>query len=216
MLSWSGGKDSALCLFEASRSRELQISCLLTTVTQDYDRISMHGVRRDLLVKQSLSIGLPLIEVGIPKYSTNEIYESKMSEKLLSLEQEGVSVVLFGDLFLQDIRNYRENLVGKLGLRCAFPLWGRDTTKLARGFIDSGFRAIICCVDPKKLGKEFCGRQFDSSFLVEIPDNVDPSGENGEFHTFVYDGPIFAQKIEVKVGEVVERDGFYFADILSV
>ncbi len=215
VLSWSGGKDSSLCMHEIRQSGQFDIVGLLTTVTGDYDRISMHGVRTDLLLKQSLSLRLPLNEVVIPKQASNEIYEEKMSEALTKLKkQDGVSDVIFGDLFLQDIRKYRERFLDELDMTCVFPIWGKNTKELANYFIDSGFRAIICCVDPKRLGEEYCGREFDRSFLSNIPKTVDPCGENGEFHTFVYDGPIFRERIDVRVGEVVNRDGFSFADVL--
>jgi uncharacterized protein (TIGR00290 family) len=188
----------------------------MTTLTRDFDRISMHGVRRELLLEQASSLGLPLYEVWIPKNATNEIYEAKTRDLLLQLSKEyGPSFsVAFGDLFLQDIRAYREKFLSRLGIECIFPLWGKNTVELADKFIDRGFKAIVCCIDPKKLGKEFCGREFDRQFLSEIPRGVDPCGENGEFHTFVYSGPIFKTKIDVRVGEIVERDGFCFADIL--
>ncbi|MHB2035526.1 MAG: Dph6-related ATP pyrophosphatase [Nitrososphaerales archaeon] len=215
LLSWSGGKDSSLSYHIAKQSKNYQIVGLLTTVTQDYQRISMHGVRRNLLQGQAKAMKLPLHEVMIPKQASNEIYEEKMKQILLELKHsKKISKVVFGDLFLQDIRAYREKFLRTLGLDCVFPLWGRDTKELAKYFFDSGFRAIICCVDPRKIGSEFCGREFDSKFLSELPRTADPCGENGEFHTFVYDGPIFADKIDVKVVAVVERDGFYFADIL--
>lgn len=175
----------------------------------------MHGVRRELLQNQAQAMKLPLHEVMIPKQASNEIYEEKMKQILLEQkDRENISKLVFGDLFLQDIRVYRERFLETLGLGCAFPIWGKDTKELARYFIESGFKAIVCCVDPRKIGSEFCGREFDTHFLSELPRDADPCGENGEFHTFVYDGPIFQEKIFVKVGSVVEREGFYFADIL--
>ena len=215
LLSWSGGKDSSLSYYVGGQSGDYEISGLLTTVTEDYQRISMHGVRRDLLQRQARAMKLPLYEVMIPKQASNEIYEEKTRQMLLELrDREKISKVVFGDLFLQDIRVYREKFLVKLGLGCEFPVWGRNTKELAYYFIEKGFKAIICCVDPRKIGSEFCGREYDSKFLSELPQKVDPCGENGEFHTFVYDGPIFQSKINVKVGVIVERDGFYFADIL--
>src|SRR5487761_585261 len=216
LLSWSGGKDSALSLFSMSRSRKKQfeIAALLTTLTEGYDRISMHGIRKELLQMQSRSLGIPVEEVWIPKNATNEVYEARPSEAIRKYANQNVSSVVFGDLFLRDIREYREKFLQKLGVKCIFPIWGEDTTALAKFFIDSGFKAIICCVNPNLVGKEYCGREFDKSFLSEIPESVDPCGENGEFHTFVYHGPIFKEKVEAKVGDVVNRDGFYFADIL--
>ena len=177
----------------------------------------MHGVRRSLLRWQATSAGLPLYEVPIPKNATNELYEHAMESSLSQLkERQDISAIVFGDLFLRDIREYREKLVSGLGMKCLFPLWGRDTGELARFFVDAGFRAIICTVDARKIDVSFCGREFNRSFFSEIPKNVDPCGENGEFHTFVYDGPIFRSPIEITRGETVERDGFYFADLLPL
>jgi uncharacterized protein (TIGR00290 family) len=218
LLSWSGGKDSSLSLYELRTNKtykEIEIKALLTTLTRDYNRVSMHGVRRELLLAQSESIQIPVEEVWIPSKASNEVYQAEMSKSLSSRkEADNISAIVFGDLFLEDIRAYREQFLGNLGLECLFPIWKRDTGKLAQFFIESGFKAIICTVDPKKLDPKFCGKEFNSNFLSEIPDEVDPCGENGEFHTFVCDGPIFKKKIDVRVGKVVERDGFYFADIL--
>ncbi len=187
---------------------------LLTTVTKDFDRISMHGVRRTLLHEQAASLGLPVEEVWIPKDASNDAYEVQMKAVLLKHRDEGIEEVAFGDLFLQDIRAYREERLGQIAMKGLFPLWGRDTTKLAREFVELGFKAVVCCVDPRRLAREFCGREYDLSFLESLPSGVDPCGENGEFHTFVYSGPIFKDEITIKSGEVVLRDGFYFADIL--
>jgi uncharacterized protein (TIGR00290 family) len=217
LLSWSGGKDSSIALNEILKEDVPRIAGLFTTVTKDYDRISVHGVRRSLLRKQASSLNLPLYEVLIPKNATNEIYEREMISTLLSLKSElSISVVVFGDLFLQDIREYRERLLSKVGMQCVFPIWGRDTKKLAEYFIDAGFKAILCTVDPKLLDGRFCGFEFDRQFLSEISSNVDPCGENGEFHTFVYDGPIFKNPVEIKRGKIVQRDGFFFADVLPL
>ncbi len=217
ILSWSGGKDSALSLHELKSlmGHRFDVTGILTTLTEGYDRISMHGVRRQLLEAQSRSLGIPLQEVWIPPNASNEIYEERMAEALKKCAVEGVSRVAFGDLFLQDIRQYREKFFDNLGIECLFPIWGKDTKKLAEYFVDSGFKAIVCCVDPRKLGKEYCGREYDRSFLSELPKSVDKCGENGEFHTFVYDGPVFEERINVKVGETVERSGFCFTDITS-
>jgi uncharacterized protein (TIGR00290 family) len=221
LLSWSGGKDSSLCLYELKRNEkyinnEIEVRALLTTLTKDYNRISMHGIRHELLVAQSISLGFPIEEVWIPAKASNEIYQEQIMKSLRKWkENENLSTIIFGDLFLEDIRAYREKFLGNAGFECMFPIWGRDTRKLAEFFIDSGFKAKICVVDPSKLDESFCGEEYDSKFLSEIPETVDPCGENGEFHTFVYDGPIFKQKIEISVGEIVQRDGFYFADILN-
>lgn len=214
LLSWSGGKDSALALREIIRSQGYSVKALLTTVTEEFDRISMHGVRRTLLHAQASSLGLPLEEVWIPKRASNEIYEDRMRRVLTKYKDRGIEQVVFGDLFLQDIRAYREDRLARIGMRGMFPLWGRDTAKLAREFIKSGFRAVVCCVDPRKLPREFCGREFDTPFLESIPATVDQCGENGEFHTFVYAGPIFSDEISITKGDVVLRDGFYFADLV--
>jgi len=215
VLSWSGGKDGSLALNELRKKNDVRVAGLLTTVTRDYDRISMHGVRRSLLQQQALSTGIPLNEVAIPKNATNEIYEDAMTTSLKRLKEElSISSVAFGDLFLRDVRTYRENLLFKIGLECDFPLWGRDTKELAKYFVREGFRAILCTVNPKMLDPTFCGREFDSTFLSEIPSSVDPCGENGEFHTFVYGGPIFKQEVGISKGEIVLRDGFYFCDLV--
>ena len=212
-MAWSGGKDSALALSEITNSC-YEVKSLLTTVTEGFDRISMHGVRRDLLHAQASSLGLPLEEVWIPKGSSNETYDAQMRAALLKHRSEGVEHIAFGDLFLQGIRSYRETRLREVAMQGLFPLWGRDTTKLAREFIKRGFRATICCIDPRKLGKDFCGKEFDESFLDSLPTGVDPCGENGEFHSFVYAGPIFKRELRTTKGEVVLREGFYFADLL--
>jgi uncharacterized protein (TIGR00290 family) len=214
ILSWSGGKDSSLALFEIKRARELEIVALLTTMTRDYGRVSMHGVRRSLIEQQAESIGLPLKISWINKGAGNAEYEKEMISLLEKSKKEGVARIAFGDLFLRDIREYRERYLRPIDMKCEFPLWGRNTTMLADRFIDLGFKAIVCTVDPRHIQGEFCGREFDRQFLSEIPKTVDPCGENGEFHTFVYKGPIFKRPIPVKVGEVVKRGEFYFADIL--
>jgi uncharacterized protein (TIGR00290 family) len=213
LLSWSGGKDSALSLFEAKRTGTFDLVALLTTVTRDFDRVSMHGVRRTLLEKQAEMVGLPVEKVWITKGVGNAEYEAQMRGCLEKYRANGVGEVIFGDLFLEDIRQYRERQLSKIGMKGIFPLWGRDTARLARTFIDSGFKAVVCTVDPKVLDRKFCGAEF-ADLLEELPPGVDPCGENGEFHTFVYDGPIFRKRIEVRVGEVVLREGFYFADVL--
>ncbi len=212
-MSWSGGKDSALSLYEVKRKGTFRVLALLTTLTRGYDRVSMHGVRRDLLMRQALSLGFPLEEVWIPKVASNIEYETQMRRALLKYKRKRVKNVIFGDLFLADIRKYREEFLSSIGTRCVFPLWLRDTRALADLFISKGFKAKVCTVDPSKLHPKFCGREFDRSFVSEIPKGVDPCGENGEFHTFVYAGPIFKEKIEVAVGDVVIRDGFVFADL---
>jgi uncharacterized protein (TIGR00290 family) len=214
LLSWSGGKDSALALRELRATGTDEVRALLTTVTVEFDRISMHGVRRGLLHEQASSLGLPLEEVWIPSASSNETYETQMKQALAKYRSQGVEEVAFGDLFLQDVRRYREERLGQVGMRGLFPLWGRDTRKLAMEFVELGFQAVVCCVDPRRLDQKFCGMEYDGSFLESLPPDVDPCGENGEFHTFVYAGPIFKNKIELTKGPVVQRGGFYFADLL--
>ena len=214
LVSWSSGKDSAMALHRILDSNEFEIIAILTTVSDTFQRVSMHGVREELLVEQANSIGLALERVRIPYPCPNEIYELKMSNLLQDYKSRGVSHVVFGDLFLEDIRKYREDKLRQIGLTPIFPLWNKNTTELARSIIRAGFKAIITCVDPKKLDPKFAGRHFDDMFLSEIPANVDPCGENGEFHTFVFDGPIFRNRIDVNVGERVVRDGFQFVDLL--
>ena len=214
LLSWSGGKDSSLALYELRRSKSYDVVSLITTLTRDFDRVSMHGVRRELLEMQAERLGLPVEKVWIAKAAANEEYESQMSKVLHRQYAAGVRNVVFGDLFLEDIRRYREDKLALVDMQGVFPLWKKDTRKLASYFIDQGFEAILCTVDPRKLDPSFCGREFDDSLLSDFPEGVDPCGENGEFHTFVYGGPIFSDEIGVKRGEVVLRDGFCFADIV--
>ena len=213
-MCWSGGKDSSLALHAVRQDPTLRIEALLTTVTEGYERISMHGVRCALLVEQANALGLPLEQVRIPIKASNAIYEAAMHERLLRYQARGVSRVVFGDLFLEDIRRYRETNLAELNMRGLFPLWLKDTQQLARDFIAAGFRAILVCVDPRQIDPAFCGREFDESLLAELPASADPCGEKGEFHTFVYDGPIFRQPIPLNKGEVIQRDGFWFCDLL--
>lgn len=217
IVAWSGGKESALALHEFQKNGDYEILALLTTVTKDYDRISMHGVRRILLEEQASSLGFPLEKVFISKNTSNEEYESKMREALERYQIAGVSYVVFGDVFLEDVRKYREEKLSKIGMKGIFPIWKRDTSKLAHAFINLGFKSIITCVDSNCLGKTFVGRAFDERFLSELPSGVDPCGENGEFHSFVYDGPIFQKRISYKKGEIVLRDNrFYYCDLIPV
>jgi uncharacterized protein (TIGR00290 family) len=211
-LSWSGGKDSALALWTL-RGEQLEPEALITTVTERYERISMHGVRRQLLALQAEALDLPLVEVVIPPGCVNDVYEARMVEAFAAAPLAGVDAVAFGDLFLEDVRTYREERLAAAGKRGLFPLWGRDTTTLAREFLDARFEARIVCVDPRALNSSFAGRRYDHQLLAELPPSVDPCGENGEFHTFVSAGPIFAEPIECEAGEIVERDGFVFCDL---
>jgi len=204
-----------MALHRTMAAKEFDVVCLLTTVSDAFRRVSMHGVRQQLLELQAESVGIQLQKVLIPYPCPNAVYEEKMREVLSFWNGKGVTHVIFGDLFLEDIRKYREEKVAQINLTPIFPVWGKDTANLAREMLEAGFRAIICCVDPRKLDANFAGREFDSSFLRDLPENVDPCGENGEFHTFVYDGPIFKKPIQVQVGERVMRDGFQFADITA-
>lgn len=212
---WSGGKDSALALNELLQKGD-KVDCLLTTVTKEYDRISIHGVRRELLKLQAESIGIPLQEVFLSKDSSDEEYESKMHEALISLKNNGSTTIAYGDIFLEWLKKKREDLANSVGMECVFPLWGKDTGQLANSFIGNGFRAVFACIDSKFLGKEWAGREFDSMALKDLPASVDPCGENGEFHTFVYEGPIFTKEVSIKKGEVVFRENrFYYCDLLA-
>ena len=213
LFCWSGGKDSAMAL-HALRQDNVPIAALLTTVTETYDRISMHGVRRELLVQQAQSIGLPLHEVRIPPQCINAIYEARMEEALRIHYDAGVRTVAFGDIFLEDLRAYREKNLARIGMTALFPIWKRNTHELIRFFHEQNFRAIAACVDSKVLDPSFAGRELDESFFRDLPPNADPCGENGEFHTFVFDGPIFQSPIPVRRGDVVNRDGFIFCDLL--
>lgn len=195
-------------------SGQFEVACLLSTISDTFHRVSMHGVREKLLEMQAESSGFQLQKVMIPYPCPNTVYEAKMREILQFWKERGVTHVIFGDLFLEDIRRYREEKLALLNLTPIFPVWGRDTATLAREMIKTGFRAILSCVDPRKLDLSFAGREFDSSLLADLPANVDPCGENGEFHTFVYDAPIFRKPIRVQVGERVVQDGFQFADII--
>jgi uncharacterized protein (TIGR00290 family) len=212
-LSWSGGKDSALTLW-ALRRQGVEPEALITTVTDAYDRISMHGVRRELLAKQADAIGAPLVEVRIPPACVNDVYEARMAQAFASPPLSDVEAVAFGDLFLEDVRAYREERLAANDRRGLFPLWGRDTGVLAREFIAAGFQAYIVCLDPRALDASFAGRAYDEQLLADLPASVDPCGENGEFHTFVHAGPIFSQPVACETGEVVEREGFVFCDLI--
>ena len=214
LLAWSGGKDSAMSLYEIQSSGKYEIVSLLTTINQDYDRVSMHGVRRTLVEQQALSLGLPMEKVLVPKTCSNEEYEARMGEVLTRFKQDGINQVVFGDIFLEWVKEYREANLSKLGMKGIFPIWGRDTDELTRSFITLGFQAVITCVDTKVLAQRFLGRMLDGQFLAELPSSVDPGGENGEFHSFVFAGPVFKDRIAYTLGETVQRDSFYFCDLL--
>ena len=214
LLAWSSGKDSAFSLHVLRGTPDVEVVGLLTTVNETHDRVAMHAVRRTLLEAQADAAGLPLVLVRIPHACTNEIYEAAMGRALQEAKGRGVSGVAFGDLFLEDIRRYREQQMTGTGLRLLFPLWGRPTGALAQEMLDAGLRARIACVDPRVLPASFAGREFDLRLLADLPPRVDPCGENGEFHTFAWDGPMFDHPVPIRVGEVVTREGFVFADLL--
>jgi uncharacterized protein (TIGR00290 family) len=213
-LSWSGGKDSALALLALREEHGEEPVALLTTFTEDFDRVSMHAVRRDLLRAQAAAVGVPLVEVDIPNACVNKVYEARMAAALSSPPLNSVRTMAFADLFLEDIRAYREEKLALGGWEATFPLWGRDTRELAHAFIDAGFEAVLVCVDPAQLDPSFVGRPFDGALLADLPPGVDPCGENGEFHTFVHAGPIFSEPIRIELGEAVLRNGFAFQDVL--
>ena len=213
-LSWSSGKDSAWALHVARQQGEFEVVALLTTITDKYSRVSMHGVREKLLEMQADAAGLPLVKIYIPSPCTNEIYEQKMAEAMARAKSDGINHVLFGDLFLEDVRNYREEKLKLVDMQAAFPVWGIDTAELAREMIGAGLRAHITCLNPKQIDPSFAGRAFDASLLADLPDTADPCGENGEFHTLCTAGPMFAHPVPVQSGETVERDGFVFTDFL--
>lgn len=213
-LSWSGGKDSSLALYEIRKAGTHNVAALLTTITEDYDRISMHGVRVALLEQQAESLGVPLKKIFIPKDSTNEIYEARMSALLEAGLREGIDTVAFGDIFLEDLKIYREKNLAQLGMKGLFPIWKRESAELAETFINLGFKAELACIDTNFLDPSFAGRAYDQDLLRDLPANVDPCGENGEFHSFAFDGPIFKHPIQHTVGEVVRRDRYCFCDLV--
>jgi uncharacterized protein (TIGR00290 family) len=223
-MNWSGGKDSSLSLHSILNSGNFEVIRLLTSINAAHDRISMHGVRRSLLEAQATSIGISLKTIELPEEPDMATYEKKMSEAVSELKNHGCTHAVFGDIFLEDLRAYRENKLRELNINCVFPLWRQNTLGLAKEFVAQGFRAVVVCVNGKYLDKSFCGRIIDESFLAELPANVDPCGENGEFHSFVFDGPIFKERISFSIGETVYREyrspddksdstGFYFTDL---
>jgi uncharacterized protein (TIGR00290 family) len=216
LVCWSGGKDSSLALREILDSGRYEVAALLTTVTAGYDRISMHGVRSALLDQQAAALGLPLRKVTISPGATNAEYEAAMHAALLDYKSQGITTVVFGDLFLEEIRKYRDRMLGEIGMTALYPVWGLNTAQLARDFIGMGFQAVLVCVDPKQLDEKFAGRFFDQALLADLPPTADPCGENGEFHTFVFAGPIFKHPVKVEKGEVVTRSSFCFCDLLPV
>lgn len=213
LMSWSGGKDSCLALYEIQKSSNYRVAALLTTITREYDRISMHGVRRVLLEKQAASLCLPLHQVLISKGANNEEYEAAMAQAFNEYRQDGIDSVVFGDLFLEEIRAYRDQFLTRCRMKGLYPIWRRNTTALIKEFIELGFKAVLSCVDSRTLDKSFAGKTIDEDFLSSVPTKVDPCGENGEFHTFVYDGPNFARPVEFSLGETILREGFWFCDL---
>lgn len=236
VFNWSGGKDSAIALHKIIAAGEPSISCLLTTVNQKFGRVSMHGVRTGLLERQAELIGVPLVQVELPEMPDMPTYEKLMMEQLLKLTEAGIKTAVFGDIFLDDLRKYREDTLSTIGINCVFPIWKIPTRSLIEQFVELGFKAITVCVDEKHLDKSFVGRVIDYSFIDDLPPNVDPCGENGEFHSFVYDGPIFSQPLHFRKGNIVYRrynisrpdssedrnpadpfdTGFWFCDLLPV
>ncbi|HWF37415.1 MAG TPA: hypothetical protein VG322_02785 [Candidatus Acidoferrales bacterium] len=213
-LAWSSGKDSAWALHVLRQQGKFDVVALLTTVNLTYKRVAMHAVREALLDMQAAAAGLPLVKVSIPSPCPNETYEWAMEKAMARARAEGVWHVAFGDLFLEDIRAYREKQLAACGMTPIFPVWGKNTRQLAQEMLAAGLSAHLTCVDPRKMDRSFAGRSFDAQLLADLPTGIDPCGENGEFHTFACEGPMFREKIPVNVGEIVERDGFVFADLL--
>ncbi|MCM4158013.1 diphthine--ammonia ligase [Gramella sp. AN32] len=227
-LNWSSGKDSALALYAIQQSEEFDIAMLVTSINAETNKISMHGVSIELLKSQAAQIGIPLHTLNIPTEFSKEKYDEFMRKRLLGFKSEGYTHSIFGDIFLEDLKDYRETKLKEVGLKGVFPLWKKNTKDLMETFLDSGFHAICVCTNSKYLSKDFCGRKIDRSFLNDLPENVDPCGENGEFHTFVYDGPIFKNSVSFKTGEVYKKSydslekeknwdtEFYYCELLSV
>jgi uncharacterized protein (TIGR00290 family) len=213
LISWSSGKDSAWLVYKLRQQPDIELGALLTTVNESAGRVAMHAVRVELLEAQADALGLPLWKVFIPSPCPNEIYERAMADAVARAVSQGFSHVAFGDLFLEDVRRYREEKLAGSGLTPIFPLFGADTAALAREMIAAGLRARLTCVDPKQLDRSFVGREFDAALLRDLPRSADPCGERGEFHSFAYDGPMFSRPIPIETGEIVERDGFAFADL---
>jgi len=213
-LAWSSGKDSAWSLHVLRAEGRVEVAGLLTTVNASRDRVAMHDVRRELLQAQAHAVGLPLHVALLPDPCPNDAYEAAMRAALDEARHTGIQAIAFGDLFLEDIRQYREAQMAGTGLRPLFPLWGRPTAALAREMVAGGLRAHVTCVDPRRLDASFAGREFDAQLLDDLPPGVDPCGENGEFHTFAWDGPGFERPVRVRPGRVAERDGFVFADLV--
>jgi uncharacterized protein (TIGR00290 family) len=216
LLSWSSGKDSAWALYRLQQDPHVKVVGLLTTFNEAVDRVAMHAVRRTLVEAQAGAAQLPLWRVGIPSPCPNDIYEAKMRETMAQAKDAGVTHVAFGDLFLEDVRQYREDRMRGTGIDPLFPVWGLPTPALARDMLAAGLEATLTCIDPRKLDRGFAGRRFDASLLADLPPSTDPCGERGEFHTFCSAGPMFRERIAVQTGEIVERGGFIFADVVPI
>lgn len=214
LLSWSSGKDSAWSLHVLRQDPEIDVIGLVTTINAEFQRVAMHAVRVSLLQQQADAVGLPLWKIALPYPCSNADYESIMSAFITEILQQGVTHMAFGDLFLEDIRAYRERQLADTGITPIFPLWGLPTDQLGKTLIQAGVKSVLTCVDPKQLAREYCGMPYDHFLLSALPSTVDPCGEKGEFHTFVYDGPMFQYPLNIEISEIVERDGFVFADVL--
>ncbi len=229
--NWSGGKDSALAFWKVLKAREFKVEYLLTSMNSFHNRVSMHGVRRNLLESQASSLNIPLITIELPEEPSMAEYETALIHEVGRIKDQGITYSIFGDIFLEDLKIYREQKLASVGIQCVFPIWKRDTKQLIREFLDEGFKAIVVCINEKFLDKSFCGRKLDENFLNELPSTVDACGENGEFHSFVYDGPVFKYPIPFVKGEIVYKEykapeniddlpdpekkyGFYFCDLL--
>jgi len=215
LLSWSSGKDSAWALHVLRQQSEVEVVGLMTTVNQLYQRIAIHAVRLELLQRQAEAVGLPLHIIDLPSPCTNAQYEAAMEKFIAEAKQQKIECMAFGDLFLADVKEYREAKLSGTGIAPLCPIWLTPTDKLAKEMIASGVRAVVTCIDPRQLDASFAGRQFNEQFLIDLPANVDPCGERGEFHTFVFDGPMFTKPVPIEVGEIKEREGFVYADVLS-
>jgi uncharacterized protein (TIGR00290 family) len=216
LLSWSSGKDSAWALHILQQRHDIELAGLFCTINSKFDRAAMHAVRVDLIKQQAASAGLPVESIELPDQCSDTEYRTIMKKFIEQVRLQGIESIAFGDLFLEDIRNYREKNLEDTGIKPIFPIWGLETDKLSREMVKSGLRAFITCVDPKQLAPEFVGRVYDRAFLEQLPDAVDPCGENGEFHSFAYAGPMFREPVKVLLGETVTRNGFVFADLLPV
>ena len=237
IFNWSGGKDSSLALYHIMKNKEYDVQALMTTVNAKFDRISMHGVRKELLYAQGEAIGLPIKEIRLPEMPTMSEYDATMGKVLSEFKNEGITHSIFGDIFLEDLKKYREDRLAEVGIKAHFPLWKRNTKELVHEFIDLGFKTVVVCVKSEVLSDEFAGRVIDKDFLKDLPANVDPCGENGEFHTYVFDGPVFKQPIKYELGEKIFKEyaapkdendtcfsaeptkkpsGFHFCDLIPV